>query len=130
MSATCWSCGSPTGAAAVCEVFGAVQQPDGGNPSGQVRPAGPTRTAVLRILPSEPPLVIPWFSRLRWRLVDALHFFTEARLRVVLATVFAANARKRLAHVRSCARGVSETRIQDRLHATSAATALDCIVTR
>ncbi len=67
---------------------GEPSAPDGGG--GQVRPAGPTRTAVLRILPSEPPLVIPWFSRLRWRLVDALHFFTEARLRVVLATVFAA----------------------------------------
>lgn len=78
------------GADATARARSARQAADGAGRGGGDDGRGPAKTAVLRILPSEPPLAIPWFSRLRWRLVDALHFFTEARLRVVLATAFAA----------------------------------------
>ncbi|WP_030391855.1 NAD-binding protein [Kitasatospora purpeofusca] len=46
--------------------------------------------AALQTLPSEPAVRIPWWRRLRWRLLDTLRFFTSARLRVVLITALAA----------------------------------------
>ncbi|MED7952423.1 NAD-binding protein [Streptomyces sp. BE303] len=46
--------------------------------------------AALQTLPSEPPVRIAWWRRLRWRLLDTLRFFTSARLRLVLITALAA----------------------------------------
>ncbi|WP_405010812.1 NAD-binding protein [Kitasatospora sp. NBC_01539] len=46
--------------------------------------------AALQTLDSEPPLRIPWRSRLRWALVDALHSVTGVRMRLVLSTALAA----------------------------------------
>ena len=46
--------------------------------------------AALQVLPSRPPVRIPWARRLRWRLLDTLRYVTSARLRVVLLTALAA----------------------------------------
>ncbi|MGK4584124.1 NAD-binding protein [Kitasatospora sp. HPMI-4] len=46
--------------------------------------------AALQTLTSEPPLAIGWFTRLRWGVLDALRFFTSARLRLVLITALVA----------------------------------------
>ncbi|KJK60087.1 NAD-binding protein [Saccharothrix sp. ST-888] len=59
------------------------------------RPGGPEPQtaggiAALQTLTSEPPLAIPWLTRLRWGVLDALRFFTSARLRLVLITAMVA----------------------------------------
>ncbi|WP_329499396.1 NAD-binding protein [Kitasatospora herbaricolor] len=46
--------------------------------------------AALQSLPSEPSVRIPWFRRVRWRLLDTLRYVTSARLRLVLLTALAA----------------------------------------
>ncbi|AUG80749.1 hypothetical protein CFP65_6080 [Kitasatospora sp. MMS16-BH015] len=46
--------------------------------------------AALQTLGSEPPVAIPWWRRLSWGLLDALRFFTSARLRLLLITAFTA----------------------------------------
>ncbi|MGC0318726.1 NAD-binding protein [Kitasatospora acidiphila] len=46
--------------------------------------------AVLQTLPTEPRLRVPLLSRLRYRFLDTLRFFTSARIRLVLCTAFAA----------------------------------------
>jgi len=46
--------------------------------------------AALQALTSEPPLPIPWWTRMRWWLLDTLRFFTSARLRLVLITALLA----------------------------------------
>ncbi|MDX6328942.1 MAG: hypothetical protein QOI83_1325 [Streptomycetaceae bacterium] len=65
-------------------------------------PADPTRQdgtqpdgagngiAALQTLSSELRVSIPWFARLRWRLVDTFRYFTGARLRIVTALAAAA----------------------------------------
>jgi Trk K+ transport system NAD-binding subunit len=50
----------------------------------------PYEIATLQTLSSEPRVPIRWFTRLRWRLVDALRYFTSARLRMVTAVALAA----------------------------------------
>ncbi|MFG3225687.1 NAD-binding protein [Kitasatospora sp. NPDC048194] len=59
-----------------------------------VPPAGPEEPpggrAALQALPVEPREPISWVRRLRWRVLDALRFFTSARLRLVLLTALAA----------------------------------------
>ncbi|WP_327682519.1 NAD-binding protein [Kitasatospora sp. NBC_00458] len=63
----------------------AVEQAVGGDPGGN---GG--GVAALQTLPSEPPVRIAWWRRLRWRLLDTLRYFTSARLRLVLITALAA----------------------------------------
>ncbi|GAA1401952.1 NAD-binding protein [Kitasatospora putterlickiae] len=46
--------------------------------------------AALQTLRGDPAVRIPWWRRLRWRLLDTLRFFTSVRLRVVLITALAA----------------------------------------
>lgn len=46
--------------------------------------------AALQALTEEPPLRIAWWTRLRWSLLDALRFFTNARLRLLLAVAVVA----------------------------------------
>jgi Trk K+ transport system NAD-binding subunit len=46
--------------------------------------------AALQTLSNELRISIPWFARLRWRLVDTFRYFTGARLRVVTAFASAA----------------------------------------
>ncbi|MDH6125642.1 NAD-binding protein [Kitasatospora sp. GP82] len=55
--------------------------------TGEREPAG---VAALQTLTSEPPLAIPWWTRMRWGVLDALRFFTSARLRLVLITALVA----------------------------------------
>ncbi|MFB7667695.1 NAD-binding protein [Kitasatospora sp. NPDC056138] len=61
----------------------------GGRPGGP-EPQDAGGIAALQALTSEPPLPIPWWSRLRWGVLDALRFFTSARLRLVLITAMVA----------------------------------------
>ncbi|MEW1907533.1 NAD-binding protein [Kitasatospora sp. NPDC085895] len=65
--------------------------PPGADPAGPPAPAaGQGGLAALQALGSEPPLRIPWTSRLRWTLLDALRYVTGVRMRLVLSTAFAA----------------------------------------
>ncbi|MCX5209840.1 NAD-binding protein [Kitasatospora sp. NBC_00240] len=64
-----------------------VPEPDP-EPDPVVDPAD--GVAALQSLPSEPSVRIPWFRRLRWRLLDTLRYVTSARLRLVLLTALAA----------------------------------------
>ena len=57
------------------------------DPEAEVQADG---IAALQVLPSRPPVRIPWARRLRWRLLDTLRYVTSARLRVVLLTALAA----------------------------------------
>ncbi|PYC77739.1 hypothetical protein C7C46_17950 [Streptomyces tateyamensis] len=50
----------------------------------------PGRIAVLQTLSTEPPVRVPLRSRLRYRFLDGLRFFTSARIRLLLCTAFAA----------------------------------------
>ncbi|MFE0462174.1 potassium channel family protein [Kitasatospora sp. NPDC058965] len=61
-----------------------------GQQEQQEQPEDPDGIAVLQTLPTEPPLRIPLLSRLRYRFLDGLRFFTSARIRLVLCTAFAA----------------------------------------
>ncbi|MFI9272861.1 NAD-binding protein [Kitasatospora sp. NPDC052896] len=62
---------------------------DGGPAAPEPREDG-EGVAVLQTLPTEPRVRVSWWTRLRYRLVDLLRFFTGARIRLVLATAFAA----------------------------------------
>ncbi|WP_431681544.1 NAD-binding protein [Kitasatospora sp. KL5] len=65
--------------------------PPGADPSAPPPPTGEQGgLAALQALASEPPLRIPWTSRLRWTLLDALRYVTGARMRLVLSTALAA----------------------------------------
>ena len=60
-------------------------------PPAPGEPAGPDGgLAALQALGSEPGLRIPWTSRLRWALVDALRSVTGVRMRLLLSTALAA----------------------------------------
>ncbi|MFJ8041773.1 NAD-binding protein [Kitasatospora sp. NPDC096147] len=50
----------------------------------------PGGLAALQALTERPPLRIPWWTRLRWRVLDALRFFTSARLRLLLTVALVA----------------------------------------
>lgn len=70
---------------------------EGGPIAVGARPAGREAdedgsVAVLQTLATEPPLRVSWPSRLRYRLLDTLRYFTSARIRLVLFTAFAAIA--------------------------------------
>ncbi|MFJ6138269.1 NAD-binding protein [Kitasatospora sp. NPDC092286] len=67
-----------------------VEEDGTGEPEAAVGGVAAGGVAALQALPSEPPVLIGWWRRLRWRLLDTLRFFTSARLRLVLITALAA----------------------------------------
>ncbi|MFD7447553.1 NAD-binding protein [Kitasatospora sp. NPDC059827] len=56
-------------------------------PEPEESPGGIAALQALRMEPGEP---ITWARRLRWRVLDAMRFFTSARMRLVLLTALAA----------------------------------------
>ncbi|GAA1949127.1 potassium channel protein [Kitasatospora viridis] len=66
------------------------QGEDGEPPAARVQPDREEGIAVLQTLTTEPRARVPLPSRLRYRILDALRFFTGARIRLVLCTAFAA----------------------------------------
>lgn len=79
---------APAAAAAAAADGDPEAEPDPApEPEAEVQADG---IAALQVLPSRPPVRIPWARRLRWRLLDTLRYVTSARLRVVLLTALAA----------------------------------------